>query len=221
VPRYASPKPPPLARWLRLAFEGFYGEASWAVVHWFAMTWSIGPDIAQLNAMVDLIAAKYAAKFVSGSDFTTAVSFTKVVANQTLDDPPSRLRTVRVYDYAGGEAGSNESAQVCYLIDWQTSDGRRGGKPRSYIPGVLDAWVDGEAVINPSQVAELTAKANAYVAEVNALTSDPYTGVEFIDASFVNLKDYRVAPVAFKILGGNCSNAVATQRRRVDRLRTT
>lgn len=196
-----------------------YSETTWAVVHWFDFLWTTPPNLSEFGPLVDSIATQFGNHFIAQANISSHVVFTRVAARLQLPDPGSALRTVRVADFAGTGTGPNESAQVAYLIDWQSEDARRGGKPRSYIPGVIDDVLSGEAMLGPLAIAAMSAHAVAYLSAVNALTSASVTQVKMIDASFVNAKDYRSTAVAYAINDGVCSNAVGTQRRRVNRVR--
>lgn len=205
--------------WLRVAFEGTNLGTDWAVVHWFATHYGTEPTVAQLNTLVDDIAAAYGTNFVNQGHISSDVVLTTVKASLAIADMPGKLRTVRVADVVGTGAGPAEAGQVCYLINWQTTDGRRGGKARSYIPGprVADLSDQGHLIVGVANA--LTDFANAYHNAVNALAPAPFDSVHFIDASFVDGKAYRTIPVGYEIFAGVCSPVVATQRRRVDRLR--
>jgi hypothetical protein len=194
--------------------------ASWAVVHWFATTTSGTPTFAELNTLVDLIAVKFGTRFIHTGHTSDVTHFTAVKATYELPDDSGDYRTVRVADYVGEDSTVSEAAQVAYLVNWVVADRRRGGKPRSYIPGVPVEVVDQESQVSLAQVANVTNAANGYLSDVNALTSGPFTELHMIDASFVNGKDYRNAALGFPIQAGYCSGTVASQRRRVDRQRT-
>jgi hypothetical protein len=68
-------------------------------------------------------------------------------------------------------------------------------------------------------VTSQTGHANDFHNHTNAITSSPWSELHMIDASFVDGGAYRITPRGFEIFAGVASDVVATQRRRVDRLR--
>lgn len=213
-------KPKPTPDSLRCAFEGTLGPADWAVVHWFQLASTGIGTIADLNNLVDQIGDAYAAAFVTVGGVSTNLHFTRVRASYRTQDGAGRLRTVTIADETGTGSGTDAPAQCAYLIDWQSIDDRRGGKPRSYIPGVVLGSMADEARIDAATVASLSAGAVAYIAATFALSHGPLVAPKLVEMSFRTGNADRVAAVTFDILSGVCSGVVATQRRRVDRLRT-
>lgn len=205
--------------WLRVAFEGTNQGTSWAVINWFVTTPTTDPTQAELDTLIDLIAEAFGDNLIVNGNVSTDVQLTTIRGVYATASPPDKMRSVRVADEVGGSGGAAEAGQVCYLIDWNSADGRRGGKPRSYIPGVTNASMADQAVLNASDQANMTTHANAYHNAVNAITSSPWSTIHLVDASFVNGGAYRLTPHAYEIFGGFCSNAVGTQRRRVNRRR--
>lgn len=207
------------AGWLRVAFEGTWDFVDWAVIHWFVTTPTTDPTMSELNDLVDLIGEAFGDNLIHNGAVSTLVSFTTVKAVYAIASVPEKMRTVRIADEAGAGSSDQSLGQACYLIDWDSSDGRRGGKPRSYIPGVTDEdMADGAHILDSSRLT-MTNSANAYHNAVNALTSAPWSSIHFIDASFVNAKAYRLVPHGYEIFSGHCSPVTGTQRRRVGRLR--
>ena len=212
-------KPPPPNDSLRVAFEGQYGETTWAVVHWFQLS-SIGAATqAQLDTLVDSIGAAFGSNILNEPWFSPRLVLTRLVARYRLQSGAGSMRSIRVADVVGTSTAIDAPAQVAYLLNWNTIDDRRGGKPRSYIPGVPADRYMNDASINPTTVTALTSGANAYIAAVLALTSGPLHAPQMVEMSFVSGKAYRAAAVTFDIQSGSCNAFVATQRRRVDRLR--
>ena len=116
---------------------------------------------------------------------------------------------------AVGTGGSGQDAQVALLVNWQVGDGRRGGKPRNYIPGVLDSVVADSARLDSTFVSTVSASINTWLTTIAGETPN----FALVDMSFRDAKAWRTNAVPFPIHGGNLNEVVATQRRRVDRLR--
>jgi hypothetical protein len=217
----ADHKPPQPVSSLRVAYEGTLGPATWAVVHWFLVTQSGALVLANLNELVDDLGEIFAQRFINVGYVSSSCHFTRIKATLRDADGTSMYRTSRVADVAGTGSGDSEAAQVCVLIDWATGDPRRGGKPRSYLPGVTDESLSDSARLTPAAVVAFSSSAAVYITDCLALTEGTISNPEMVEMSFRNLNTWRAAAVAYPILGGAASDVVATQRRRVDRLRLT
>jgi hypothetical protein len=119
----------------------------------------------------------------------------------------------------GSIGDASDFANCCYLINWSVGDPRRGGKPRSYLPGVPVTSDADSANIVAGRVTTISAAAVTFVAACVGITHGALTTVGLVDYSKVNGKAYRLAGVTYPIVTGNCNGVVGTQRRRVDRVR--
>jgi hypothetical protein len=147
----------------------------------------------------------------------TVVSYNAVYAK--IEGAPDVSR-VRLADATAGlAAGTADFANLCILINWACGDARRGGKPRSYLPGVNQGANADPANFSAGYVAAISAQIPTFLGHVQGHTSGALVCDNFIDYSKVNGKAYRVAGHAFTITGGAAASVVGTQRRRVDRAR--
>lgn len=199
--------------------QGRYGPCTWANVMYFDTVPSDPGFPADVFAAVG---------HVVGTFYSTVFDLTIMPSNWTVDTckvtyraDDTSIYTARVADaHVGTSGAAGQDAQVSYLINWITGDPRKGGKPRQYVCGVVD-----NAVLDP---ATLTA---ARVSGVNAnlatwLGAFPYTSgtahvAGLVEMSFRNDKAYIDPPFPRPVIGGVLSPIVATQRRRVDRLRSS
>jgi len=115
----------------------------------------------------------------------------------------------------GTETAAVESGQVAFLINWQTGDPRKGGKPRTYVSGVLDEETADPARVSSGTLAALNSGLATWLTDIAGRTIPTL----LVEMSFVNACAYRLTPVTRAIFGGTVSPIVATQRRRVNRLR--
>lgn len=212
-----APAPPDS---LRVAFEGTCGATTWAVVHWFMCSSSGTPTAAELTALIEDIRDAFGEQLVHDTTFSDQLHLTRVRSSYTTQDGTLIKRTVVVADVTGQTSATPEPGQVACLINWATGDPRQGGKARSYLTGLYDGSVDDSAHLDTARVTAMTTAANAYIAAVNALSSGPIDNITFVEMSFRSGNTWRDTPAFYEIDSGFCSNVVATQRRRVDRLRT-
>ena len=197
--------------------NGTYGPATWANVLYFLLgdvgTHTPGEVIQSVAAAaVQLYSTILASAFSSH----WAINSTTV----TYRDAADSIVRLRVADaFAGTNGTGDQEAQVAYLINWATSDPRRGGKPRTYIPGVPDNAVADSARLTTGEVAAINSAIVTWLTAILTPGGSRLVAMQLVEMSFRNGGTWRDSAVTFPILGGVCNPVVATQRRRVDRLR--
>jgi hypothetical protein len=174
----------------------------------------------QLAAVLATLRDAFGAHFISGPDSSNNLHLTRVKGVRMNDSGTGVVRRTIVADVSGDGGTDDDPGQVAYLYNWSAGDARRGGKPRTYLPGVLDSDQTDEARIRGPVVTTRSSEANVYLAAANAASSGALTGLLMVEYSIVSANAYRLAAVTFTIEDGALSDIVATQRRRVDRLRT-
>lgn len=177
-------------------------------------------DPAHLNDAVLLLADGvtnlYQRLGLGAFGFNWHLSTTKVV----FRDAEGSLYRATVADaLAGTSESACEGAQVSYLIDWVSNDDRRGGKPRQYIAGVAEAVCTDSVHVNAPTLASMNAGLSDWLAANASRAHGTANGLQLLEMSFRNGKTWRDAAHTWPIRGGSISPEIATQRRRVDRLR--
>jgi hypothetical protein len=211
-------KPPIPVGTAKVECLGTYGPTTWANVMYMAPgTW----DPAHLNDVITLL--KQAAYGLYGTvigygNFPTdwKVYTTKIAFRDASD---SLYRATVADAQPGTGPATAEPAQVSYLINWTTNDPRRGGKPRQYIPGVLDADVADPGSLTSGTLTAYNGRLATWLAALPTNSVGTASGVALLEMSFVDAGAYRATAETWPVRGGNFSAVLATQRRRVDRLR--
>lgn len=210
------PKAPIPVGYAKVEALGTFGPATWANVFYVDMTPSdpgeafVAMDLAK-GAIKNLMTA-----FLDSLSTNWQVTRYRVTYRGTSSD----TYTTTIADAATGTAGAGyQDAQVAYLINWASGDPRKGGKPRQYIVGVPDSAVADSARIDPTQVTEISADINEWLATF-PLTSGSAHCVGLVEMSFRNGNAWRTDAAPRPIVAGSLNPVVATQRRRVDRLRS-
>jgi hypothetical protein len=209
----AEHKPPIPVGSAKAALHGFLGPASWVNVFYFdvdAGAHTPGEVIAAVaQAVHDLIHDGFSLSYFPTAWRTTWCT----VAFRDATDSLVRLRVSDAQ--VGTGSGGYQDAQVSYLINWSTGDPRRGGKPRQYIAGVLDGLMADSAFL---VAAATTGTDPALLAWLEDLpTRDP--ALQLVEMSFRNALAWRDTALSYPIIGVTVNPVVATQRRRVGRLR--
>jgi hypothetical protein len=204
-------------KYAQAVVKGSYGPTTWVNVLYFSIPGLVDVDVLLAaddvgSAAIDLYNKLGYAHFSSG----WKVSSAKVLIR---DSGGSAFRSVTIADAPGTDSSGDQDAQVAYLINWYAGDVRRGGKPRQYICGVpMDACAD-SATLTSTFLGAMNSGLSDWFTELGD-GSLPHSNVlELVEMSFIDAKAYRTTPVAYPITSGQVNPVVATQRRRIDRLR--
>lgn len=196
---------------------GTYGPTTWANVLYLDTSPSDPGDPVDVALAVSrALHALYNPYDASEWSVNWQVTTYKVLYRDAED---SSYRFTLADAIGGTDSGGDQDAQVAYLLNWASGDSRKGGKPRQYIPGVPTSSMLDSARLTSRVVDDLNTQMS------NFLAGFPYngdtTGVcqSLVEMSFVDGKADRVAPLAMPIVSGTINPVVATQRRRIDRLR--
>jgi len=207
------------AGYAKVVAGGTYGPAVWANVFYLLVSPADGTAaVLVMQDLADMISTLYGVAF-GHSMFADSweLSTQKVF---WVDETDSIQRATIADSVVGDGGSSSQDAQVSYLVNWHCPDPRRGGKPRQYICGVPDSVIADSASLDSTTVATVSAALNTWLASLAADTWTNGTTARLVEMSFVNGKVDRTTPLGTEIVAGSVNNIVATQRRRVDRLRS-
>jgi hypothetical protein len=111
------------------------------------------------------------------------------------------------------------------VISWRVHKIWRGGKPRSYLPGLEDSAVDDGRRIDADKVTSIQSNAKLYLAAASsvshgALSVESMTALRRFAAggSELHPKVYLDPPQHVDIVGAICRSVIGSQRRRLHRL---
>lgn len=197
---------------------GTYGPATWNNVFYAAVT-TFDPshlqDVAALCA--DAIVALYGdANIKPWINAACQLQETRV---RFRDSSSSVYRATLADVVAGTHAGDGLPAQVCKLINWQTGDPRKGGKPRTYLTGVSDGELADTANILSAVRTPINTALVGWITANLTRAHGTASGLVFGEMSFRDANAWRTTPLFYPFIAGTVSPVVATQRDRVDRLR--
>lgn len=216
--RIATSKPPIPVGTAKAEALGTYGPAIWANVFYYAVgTW----DPAHLDDAVALIAAAVHDFYATLDMSQLAVGWNVTTTKVAFRDAADSLYRATVADAQSGADGSgDEAAQVAYLVNYTTNDDRKGGKPRTYVCGVpKDSMADSARLTNSVLTGTNTAL-TTWLGSLAARSHGTANGLSLLEMSFRSGNTWRDTAHTWPIRGVSLSPEVATQRRRVDRLRT-
>lgn len=198
---------------VRIALSGSLNTTPWASVFHAKLTKSAPVTQANLDSWTDAVAQQWDTQF--GGEIANAVTMSRAVA--TLYVPGGlQLTSDRGVSHAGREgAGVIADNAACKVVSWLSGVYWRGGKPRTYLPGVLEADVDVGKNVAAAKVTSLKAAALNFIAGVNGLTFGTITATQFGFISFRSGNADRVPPLFFPITSSTVHPRLGTQRRRL------
>lgn len=198
---------------VRVAISGVRGTPAWANVFWCSL--STGGTIVQadLDSWTNSFQAAYKTNFapVQGN----SVHYSQAMA--TLFQPGGAvLHSVVSMTGAGTEAGAelpeNAAAKV---VSWLSSVYWRGGKPRTYLSGLVEADIVSSVGLTATAITNLKTAAAGFRTAVNALSTGTISGTALGFVSFRSGNADRVPPVFFPFTGSTAHTRLGTQRRRL------
>jgi hypothetical protein len=120
--------------------------------------------------------------------------------------------TARVGTGAGPQLPNLATAAV---MNWRVDKYYRGGKPRSYLPGVTSTNTTDYVHLTTSAINTYQSGMANFRTAVNAATSGGITAVALGTVSFISAKEWRSPPVFWPYLGVTVRSILGTQRRRL------
>jgi len=205
------PRPPDGS--LRLALSGAFGNGEWANVLWIQGTDATAASQADLDSLVDAVAAAYHTRFMPYLCPQLSLGQGKAQMFLPLE---AELVSLRTFSYTGSLAGSTAApASAAAVVSWSINDYYRGGHPRTYLCGLSTTELTGENALTGTAVANLKSAASSFLTDVNALT---YTSIPGVTLGTLRRYEGHVVldPPQFKpYIGTNVHQRIGTQRRRL------
>lgn len=218
MPVSGSP-PPLLPGIMRLAITSDFGGGFAVNVLHFQLHETGGLGASDVSNMV-LALGQYFANDLWKLKASNQWSVTSYDAVYALIEGQPNVKKVRLADaIAGLSSTAADFADLAFLINWETGDPRRGGKPRTYLSGVRQSDNADFANLQSADVTTLTAGCATFLGHIQGKTEGALVCDNLVDYSVINGKAYRAAGHPYIISSGSCNAVVGNQRRRVARAR--
>lgn len=207
-----DPRPKPPDDTIHLAFNGVQSSYTWACIMWLKVTASTrsGADLATLLTAV------------------RGVWFNRLAGQMVPTCSMNEVKGVWIIPGGGEIVGSNTTAApgsaagpalpnlaTCAVVNWRIDQYYRGGKPRTYLPGLASSFTTDFVHLTTAQLAAYQTAAGGFLQDMNALTAGAITNVKLGTVSFVQKKDWRNPPVFFPYNGSSIRSVLGTQRKRL------
>lgn len=206
--------PPPGS--LRFAVSGVApGGAAWANVYWIQTTVAT-PTTGQMNTMVASLYSAWATAWKGklGSNWTITLAKATYYGTAPYVITGESILT----DVGTRGSASIMPDQVSACLSWLVSTTWRGGKPRTYFPGVVvSADLQDNAHITSTLIASIEGAGNAWNTAVNAYTTSPFLTMALGTVRFFSGGVPLAPPVFLPYTGVSMHSRIATVRRRLGR----
>jgi len=198
---------------VRFSMQGLIRGQNWANVLHMQLTTSSAISQADLDTWTAQIALLYENRFkvFMPSDAST------VVAKAVLYTPGGgELIATSARSQAGTAGAACLQGASSKVVSWLSGVYWRGGKPRTYIPGIISGDTTASTdVLTAAIIAALKTAAQNFRTDVNAYTVGTITGTVLGFVSFRSANAERVTPLFFSFTGAVVHPRVGTQRRRL------
>lgn len=199
----------------RVSISGTMNSQPWANVFYVQLATSSSITQADLDTWTTAFANAYKTAFQARQ--LAAVSYQ--LARAVLFTPGGgELISLSTMTGAGSNAGSAVADNACCVVgSWLSSVYWRGGKPRTYLPGVPSGDVVNATTLAAGSITNWTTACTGFRTSVNGLTAGTITGTTHGFVSFRSGNVERTPPVFFPSTGARVHARLGTQRRRLGR----
>jgi hypothetical protein len=185
---------------------------NWANVFHAQLSTSSAISQADFDTYIAAFAAAYKTRFQAQMGSTVQVTQCKAV----LYTPGGgELISSPVITPWNGTGAGALAASLCTVVSWLTGVYWRGGKPRTYLPGLPTGDLNANlmTILTVWRTATITA-ANSFRTDINALTSGTITGSVLGFISFFTNNALRTPPIFYPFTGATVHPRAGSQRRR-------
>ena len=196
-------------RSIRLRLQGHQGTTPWGVGFWLD---SVGdPASGDLD---DLAHQCYVAWFdnILGLQADEVHLEQSTVAWYGIN---TILEGTHVEDSGAGGGSSPLPRNCAALISWTIDEHYRGGKPRTYVPGLTQARLQDSAHISSSFQTSLHTGAVDLITDINAIDAGGITSVTLGCIRFFSGYQAKTPPTFHGYSGASVKTLIASQRRRL------
>lgn len=197
----------------RVAISGTINTIPWANIFYFNLTTSASLGQSDFDAWLTAVANAY--KTRAGGRQTNQVSYALARAVYFASGGGELISTSTMTG-AGTVTGSdNLNNSACAVASWLSSVYWRGGKPRTYFPGIPANNIVSDRNIDPTALTSWKTAIAGLRTDWNALTQGVITGTTHGFVSFRSGNADRVPPVFYATTGVTLHPRLGTQRRRL------
>lgn len=206
-------RPDPPADTIRISVEGNNSGLPWNNIFW-VKTDEVASSSSSISDLLDAFATKMTASNLWSACCLNTVHVT-ALRGVCVTSPGNALTAVRTMALNGAVAGADLTAASCAVVSWQSTAYWRGGKPRTYLPGLPGSFGDTNHSLNDTQKATILSNAGAFRSGVNAITTPAFDSVQLGFIHWQNNGEWLTPPVFYPFTGQLVHDRIGVQRRRL------
>lgn len=198
---------------VRVAIAGTNSGVNWANIFHAQLTTSSAIIQSDLDSWLNSFQADYKTRFAPFMYAGVAYSNAKAVCYTPGGTALLSSVTMTGAGSSGGTAVADNS--LCYVVSWNTNVYWRGGKPRTYLPGISTAGMSSNTTLAGATQTSVQTAAGNFRTDINALAPGTITGSSLGFVSFSSGNVPRSPAVFFPVSGAKVHGRAGTQRRRM------
>lgn len=193
--------------------QGNIGGQPWANIFYVQTD---TPGITTSAGVVDMLEAFRDAWSTADMNDALHSSYHVTQLNGIVQTGPSSAVQGQVSaSITGGAGGTALPANECYVLSWLSEAFWRGGKPRTYVPGLTTGNIDTNHSLADSDKAVLISRAQTFLTTVNAITTPAVDETTMGFVSFQSGGAWRSPALFFPYNDVTVHDRLGTQRRRL------
>jgi hypothetical protein len=198
---------------IRLAYVGLIGNEPYANVMWCNTVGGTSATQADLDSWTAAAQTAYESTLLLAVPAVVQLKNTNATLFQTQ---PLALHSSRSSTAAGTAPGTVvENLASCKVISWRSGVYWRGGKPRTYLPGLMQTDTTDAKHLDTAAINALLTQANAFHGQLNGIVAGAITTTVHGFVSFRGLSGDILVGAFFPILGAAVHPRIGTQRGRL------
>jgi hypothetical protein len=140
----------------------------------------------------------------------------RLVRGSLRQSSTDTLTLERARSNAGDRDEAAEAQNCCSVVSWLILTSHRGGRPRTYFPGVPVAATTGQALLTGAYAAAMASAGAGFIGDVSGL-SETSIPDSILGCVHFQLDDAWLDPTTFSaFLGAHVRPYIRTQRRRIE-----
>lgn len=200
-------RPPP--GFVRVRLIGTGVTSGWGIGFWLQSAGT--PASGDLDDLAQQIHEAFVSTLLGsmGTDFH--LTETTVTYYRTIDE----LVGSYVHSDAGGQTGTTIPASAAMVLSWTIASHYRGGKPRTYLPGLKASAMTDDSHWDPAASSDVHDSAVDFLTAVNAIDAGGVTSVIMGVLHFFSAGLALVPPVFSAYAGVVARAKIGSQRKRI------
>lgn len=203
---------------MRVSIEGLLNAQPWANVFWCNLSGGASASQANLDTWLNAFQAAY--KTAMAPTGTTDVQYVQAKATLFQTGGTVLHSVVAMTGTGSNGTGLLNDNSAAMIISWLSAVYWRGGKPRTYLPGIKGTDVTSGKTIASGIKNTLNTAGGGFLTAVNALSAGGISATALGFVSFRSGNADRPSPLFFPITGHTVHSRLGTQRRRLGRWTT-